>query len=392
MRTCRTNFMWALTRISCGRDLHSIYDASELEMISAEALQQVELKKTGEAARRDRSAPALSLAGSEPSSEEKEKDRQYFFSTGVDRWYASLSDVTFRTEFLALAPDEARAIVGCWEREFKNRTSSDPDPVPESIKVPSALRALEKRIDSVIATLGPRPGVGKGAFVKLSTRSPKDSPVAFAKARQAYGKAVSSLGASPALNDKLVCLAEEVILSLKVTSGEEAIRLLVSSDRVGEDLEYALEPGDEGLSSRVSLLVREWVDIPSWAEFRGFVWNGTLNAIGQYNHLVVFPELKSHTAAIRADLEAFYASIRDRIPLSNYIIDFAWTKDRVYLVEVNPFDGKHVFPASTGLWSWERDRQQMMNGPLELRTRETEESWPVLKNAIDPKWRAVVLS
>ncbi len=356
-------------------------------MINATALLQVKLKTTGEASRKDRSAPDLSLVETEPSREQKDKDREYFFDTGVDRWYSALADVTFRTEFLALTPDEARAIVSCWEKDFKDRTSSDPD--PDSVEVPAPLRGLGERISAVIDSLGP----GRGAFVKLSTRSPKDSPVAFAKARQGYAEKVASLGPSPSpsLNDKLIFLAEEVILGLKVTNGEEAIRLLVSSDRVGEDLEYALEPGDEGFALRVSLLVREWVDIPSWAEFRGFVWNGKLNAIGQYNHLVVFPELKLHTAAIKSGLETFYASIKDRIPLDNYIVDFAWTKDRVYLVEVNPFDGKHVFPASTGLWSWEGDREQMMSGPLELRIRDSVESSAVLKNAIDPKWRAVVL-
>lgn len=357
-------------------------------MISAASLQQVRLKATSEASRKDRSAPDLSLVQAEPSKEEKEEDRHYFFSTGVDRWYAALADVTFRTEFLSLTPDEARAIVSCWEKGFKNRTSSDPDPDLEDVEVPASLTALGERIDAVLSSLGP----GRGAFVKLSTRSPKDSPIALATARQAYSKKLATLGSGLSLNDKLILLAEEVILSLKVISGREALRLLVSSDRVGEDLEYALEPGDDGFSQRVCLLVREWVDIPSWAEFRGFVWDGRLNAIGQYNHLVVFPNIKQHLAAIKSDIETFNKSISDRIPLKNYIIDFAWTEDRVYLVEVNPFDGKHVFPASTGLWSWEGDREQMMRGPLELRVREVEENPAVLKNAIDPKWRAVVLS
>ena len=92
-----------------------------------------------------------------------------------------------------------------------------------------------------------------------------------------------------------------------------------------------------------------------------------------------------------SDLESFYAMIKDHIPLDHYIVDFAWTEEKVYLIEVNPFDGELVFPASTGLWSWERDREQMTKGPLELRIRETVEETHVLKHSIDPRWRAIVL-
>ena len=175
-------------------------------------------------------------------------------------------------------------------------------------------------------------------------------------------------------------------------NGLEAVQLLISSTRVGEDLQYALEPGDDGFSERASLVLREWVEIPLWAEFRGFVWNGNLTTVGQYNHPVVFPELKSNTSKILSDLKEFFDLVKEQILLDRYIIDFAWTESQVYLVEINPFDGEIVFPASTGLWSWEKDRQQMMNGPLELRIREEELDSHVLKANIDPMWRKVLFN
>ena len=67
-------------------------------------------------------------------------------------------------------------------------------------------------------------------------------------------------------------------------------------------------------------------------------------------------------------------------------------KDYIYLIEVNPFDGEIVFPASTGLWSWEKDREQMMNGPLTLRIRTEEQSDFVLKKSLDPQWRNVLFA
>ena len=132
------------------------------------------------------------------------------------------------------------------------------------------------------------------------------------------------------------------------------------------------------------------MDIPLWAEFRGFVWDGKLTSIGQYNHPVCFPQLLSRVSEIKSELEGFFSSVKEHIPLSRYIVDFAWTPSRVYLVEVNPFDGEVVFPASTGLWDWEKDRERMMNGPLELRIRLTEQCAHDLKHSLDPHWRSVI--
>lgn len=366
--------------------LREILDAS-MAMISASALQGVKLKSTDEEAKRDRSAPNFSLVSAE-NKEKEETRRDYFFSTGLDRWYASLKDKTFRSEIVSLSPSEAKVIVACWKRDFQHRDSNVSLPDESQVEIPAALKALADRLSSAITMLSP----DKGAFVKLSTRSPKDSHIAFARARQAYeSQAAQTTSECEDVNDKLIRLAQVVINSLRVMTGEDAVKLLLSSDRVGEDLEYALEKGDEDFASCTSLILREWVDIPQWAEFRGFVWGGQLTAIGQYNHLVMFPHLKQQKARVRADLESFYASIKDRIPLDRYIIDFAWTEERVYLIEVNPFDGELVFPASTGLWSWESDQEQMKKGPLELRIRETVEEVHVLKHSIDPRWRAIVL-
>ena len=358
-------------------------------MISASALQQVKLKTTNQAVCKDRSAPNLTLVTG-VTKEKEETRRHYFFETGVDRWYLSLKDETFLTEFVEITPNEARAIVQYWEKNFQNRTRDDPDPDPSQMEIPALLQSLCDHIGTVITSLPTK----KGAFVKLSTRSPKDSHVAFAKAHTSYLARCPSLGASASINEKLILLSEVVIESLKVTSGEEAIKLLISSDRVGEDLEYALETGDDGFGQRISIVVREWVEIPLWAEFRGFVWNSNLTSIGQYNHPVTFPILQEQAlvTAVKSDIVTFFHKIKDQIALDRYIIDFAWTKDRVYLVEVNPFDGEIVFPASTGLWSWEKDREQMMKGPLELRIRDTEQSPHILKNVIDPKWREVVVA
>ena len=354
-------------------------------MINAADLQQVKLKPRDEGSRRDRSAPNFNI-GSEFSKQREERLREYFFSTGMDRWYESLKDESFATEFIPMTREEGQALVTHWERLFKNRSSSDGVTEVPTFDIPAPLKGLQKRIDDVIGSLSPE----TGAFVKLTTRSPKDSHVAFAKARTAFQSKLPSLGDNPSANDRLILLAEVVIQSLRVRTGEEAINLFVSSTRVGEDLEYALDPQNDDFEKCTSLVVRKWVDIPLWAEFRGFVWDGKLTSIGQYNHPVRFPQLLEHRDRITADLERFFVSVKDRIPLDRYIVDFAWTFERVYLIEVNPFDGEVVFPASTGLWSWVEDRDHMMHGQLELRIRENEQDTTVLKNSIDTEWRGVV--
>ncbi len=48
------------------------------------------------------------------------------------------------------------------------------------------------------------------------------------------------------------------------------------------------------------VVVRYWIDIEPDMEFRGFVYNNTLNALSQYSTLVYFPRL----AALRPELLA----------------------------------------------------------------------------------------
>lgn len=365
----------------------SIYKVSK--MVDSSKLQCVKLKTVNSGEVRDRSNPDYGLALRGEVTQEKEKERhEYFFSTGLDKWYSSLECKTFKSEFLDITVDEAMAIVDHWTRHFKDRNISDGDPPTDITKGPPELSDLIGRIDTVISTLAP---TNKGVFVKLSTRSPKDSHIAFAKAKSIYQTRLPSVS-TPSPNNKLILLQETLIESLCVKTGLEAVQLLVSSNRVGEDLEYALSGCDDNttLAERCRLVVRQWVPLPLWAEFRGFVWNHELTALGQYNHPVVFEELKEKVPTILEDLKQFFASIRSMIPLDRYIIDFGWTSDQVYLVEVNPFDGEIVFPASTGLWNWEKDRHQMMNGPLELRIREDELDEQRLKQTTDPAWRSLL--
>ena len=119
-----------------------------------------------------------------------------------------------------------------------------------------------------------------GAFVKLSTRSPKDSSL-LEKRRALLSKQDAACEGAP----------------MRVITGEEAIALLITSQRIRDDLHEALlllrEPGGESLTkstlqAQMSIVVREWWHVPRWTEMRGFVrrtdekrhW---LTALSRYN-------------------------------------------------------------------------------------------------------------
>ncbi|KAL5516415.1 hypothetical protein EMCRGX_G001730 [Ephydatia muelleri] len=276
---------------------------------SAADLQQVKLKPRGDNSSQDRSAPNFNIC-SKISKQHEETLRDYFFSTGMDRWYKSLKDDTFATEFIRITKEDGLAILSHRKALCKNNLSSYSHITSvQTFEVPDQLIGLQTRIDDIIASLSPEAGV----FVKLTTRSPKDSAVAIAKARNAFLTRLLSLGERPSANDRLVLLAEVMTHSLRLVERRERIK---------------------------------------------------------------------------TDLERFFATVKDRIPLEHYTVDFAWTEDRVYIIEVNTFDGE--FNASTGLWNWEEDREQMMKGPLELRIREAEQDSKVLVSTIEPVWKAVV--
>ena len=90
-----------------------------------------------------------------------------------------------------MLPSEARIIVEYWEekRNLRSRqvayNSVLEDEVTQLERVLSRLTSLQERLQSAIVSQTALSPVGR-VFVKLSTRSPKDSKRALAKAKVAY--------------------------------------------------------------------------------------------------------------------------------------------------------------------------------------------------------------
>jgi len=280
--------------------------------------------------------------------------RHYSESFGIGSWYAQLSFCTFRTESVDLSFDDASAIV---EVHYKSEL--------KSAQLQKSYDELIERIDAKLKESFPG-----GAFVKLDTRSPKDVPVYDFENKVIQKLLNDELDKLSNINDEDSQTAAFVIATnryLKITSGAQAVKLLTISTRVSPDLNRALDFGPKLFKAKI--ILREWDDyVPDHPEmeFRGFVRNNTLNALSQYFSFVRFPYLVKNKELVQKRILDFFESVKGLIPHESYVIDFLVMKDKVMIIEFNPF---HI-GAGACLFSWSTDRDIIMNGPFQFRITE----------------------
>jgi len=114
-----------------------------------------------------------------------------------------------------------------------------------------------------------------GAFVRLGSRSPKDAMY---------------WGVGPGED------------SFCVRTGKDAWRLLTAcSERVYDDLRMQL-----AMHYDPRIVVREWIDLPEWSEFRCFQRNGQLIGISQYYYRRPYLEILQDTDGIKWAIEQFH--------------------------------------------------------------------------------------
>lgn len=167
----------------------------------------------------------------------------------------------------------------------------------------------------------------KGAFIRLGSRSPKDSWWAHQN-------------------------------SFRIENVTQAKSLLQDcSERLSDDLHLALQKDYEP-----HLFVREWLDFKPWQEFRCFAKKKKLIGISQYNYVrdVHFPEVEKFADTIKWAIQHFHNKFfLKAIHLDDVVFDVVvWIKEhgsereaQVKLLEINPF-GEWTDPC---LFDW---RQQ----------------------------------
>jgi hypothetical protein len=149
----------------------------------------------------------------------------------VEAWYDIISDFTFATVFRPLRTEEARAIVNFYQRRYNSRDRLNLADI-------SALRQLQADIATTLQA-PPFASVGKdaagaksrGAFVRLSARSPKDGcPLQPVKLKRTYEAILKGLVAEGAdledANTQMVALCKSQMLVMTVLTLFASVVLL----------------------------------------------------------------------------------------------------------------------------------------------------------------------
>jgi len=184
-------------------------------------------------------------------------------------------------------------------------------------------QARERYYREIHKALGKFP---KGAFIRLGSRSPKDSWWAHKN-----GFCIKNVAQAKLL-------------------------LQDSSERLSDDLHMALQNDYEP-----HLFVREWLDFKPWQEFRCFVKGRRLIGVSQYNYggEVHFPEVKKYADTIKWAIQHFHSKFfLKAIHLKDVVFDVVvFVKERgderevqVKLLEINPF-GEWTDPC---LFDWRK--------------------------------------
>jgi len=324
--------------------------------------------------------------------------RYYKKQFGVESWYEQLREYTFETQFVELTFEEAVALRDHIVDKRKSERAKIDCPPANIVSV------LSKKIDAAMVAATPTGVSGNGFFIKLDTRSPKDCPLygyddpgwqqfmaTEFKNCPPDGMEIAQLAATnPAAaadmldNQMAVSFTIAQNKALKVNSGDEALKLLLGSFRIHEDLVGVTSYGPEHFSSGLAIRSWDpWVCEHPEAEFRGFVYEGKLNALTQYFTNCYFPSLPAKKASITSRICSFFEEkVLPRIKATHrsFVIDFLVKADTIMVVELNPF----YKGAGAGCFSWKEHRELFMNGPIELRVVEGIPS--NCRDMISPPW------
>ncbi|MBX3668460.1 MAG: hypothetical protein KF778_08670 [Rhodocyclaceae bacterium] len=232
----------------------------------------------------------------------------HWAATWLEHWPPALQLLSLRHQGLALTPLELCAL---GRQNGVAAAAFGPEPTAGADAL--VLSCLTGRLDTLLRQLG-----GNRAFIRLGSRSPKDTPLA-------------------------------VLGGLEVRSGAEALAVLCAgSARLAFDLRVALQA-----DLPVWVFLREWVDI-SWPdEWRGFLRRGRLVAACPYHYRHPLPPSASIEAIQRnlIRMGAAVAAARRGSPEADLVFDVwlpAGDGHAAKLIEINPWGE----PTDAGLFSW----------------------------------------
>ena len=318
--------------------------------------------------------------------------RQEVIESNIEAWLEPLGEHTFETYMIPLSIEDAIAI----KLNYHNDNGTEPDISDRMTaeEIASRLSNLQERvqqkIDEVLELVKKenKPNQAQdGVFIKMSSRSAKDSPLYSNKLKEYYLEYLKDEKEID-VNKKVQAMLFAATKLLKVSNAETAFQFFTKSERIAQDMEVALADREK---FEINVVIRRWTDIDIDMEFRGFYCNGKLNALSQYNYIVYFDSLQGKENSIAEKIiEFFNNEIKlklDGVGFKRYIIDFAITGpnyDKISIIELNPF----LSSTDSGLFSWKEERDLLENGPFEFRI--TKQKNPNLKNLIGVEWREIL--
>jgi hypothetical protein len=238
----------------------------------------------------------------------------------AENWYEILGDCTFETRFCPLYKDEAQFFIDVYGRLFKDKALSEIEVCDWRGSLTTlqkeTLERLEARLELRLSEFIDADGY---AFVKTSSRSAKDSPLATKQFKALYESYLR--GASqPTENEKIVCLLRAAFECLRVKSAAQVIDMFIKSERIYQDMALALENPSR---FNENFVIRKFEDIDVDMEFRGFVFANKLNALSQYNYLIFSQCLHDNQAQIQSNIiDFFYNVVLVKLVKSGFMQDF----------------------------------------------------------------------
>jgi hypothetical protein len=335
------------------------------------------------------------------------EDEQSYFQmmedTKFEKTWDVIQDHSFPALFVPLDPQVARLLMQA-HNQFVASQEGGP---PYSLADYSGLLDICVLINGDARSRGwlPEQGVLDGAggiFVRLSTRSPKDSvmlrPSLAEMCRSEFEKLRDFEQADPASTTQstaLHALYRAATAANRCKCAEEAMQLLVESQRIQGDLQHYVSRSGSGSPVPVfNFVVRPFVAFDAENEFRGFVFKRRLTAVTQYNELCYFPSLQlNHDSLLSAMSQSAFALIPSLPPtLDSCVIDFVCVKSATgfcaRIVEINPM----AEFAGAGLFSFEKDWRVLQgHAPFEFRYHKNAMHVKLAVRQIGSGWKTLLL-
>jgi len=282
--------------------------------------------------------------------------KRYSSLFDVEKWYTYLEAETFPTIFFPLEPEEISAILHTYTlHNKKDLSSSEEEQIKGAKKVISHLEdKLDRELPRNVSLRG-------GAFVRLSTRSPKDAVLMLPALKNELQNELRDIPPGDENADSIAWYCA-VIKAMRVKTGKEILDLLLNSSRVHHDLSRWVAATQETPENvfPMNIILREWKFIHPKDEFRAFVYNGHLTAVSQYIDVCFFEELEKHLGEIRRIISKyFYMTLLRKLPFQTCVLDLAVIDGACKVIECNPF----FIKTGAALFSWEADKALLTTSP-----------------------------